>query len=99
MSFDKNFGPDWTGFSLDGQTNKTIYGNTTIPLPDDGLHTIQLFANNSKGLIYQSDVRYFIVDIKPSEPSEPIIHSYNLWILVGIISITSIIIISNRTKK
>ena len=58
----KNFTSlDWKGYSLDRQSNKTILGNTTIPMPEDGLHTIQVFGNDSLGAIHESDVRYFTV--------------------------------------
>jgi len=62
LSFENNTNLDWIGYSLDGQTNKTILGNTTIPMLADGLHTIQLYCNNSLGTMYQSSVRYFSVD-------------------------------------
>ena len=62
LSFENTTTLDWMGYSLDGQANRTILGNTTIQMPDDGLHTIQVFGNNSLGTIYQSDVRHFSVD-------------------------------------
>ncbi|MFW9877373.1 MAG: OmpL47-type beta-barrel domain-containing protein, partial [Candidatus Thorarchaeota archaeon] len=51
------------GYSLDEKANHTILGNTTIPIPDDGVHSIQVFGNNSIGAIYQSVLRYFSIDI------------------------------------
>jgi hypothetical protein len=62
LSFENTTALDWMGYSLDGQVNKTILGNTTIQMPDDGLHTIQVFGNNLTGTIYQSDVRHFSVN-------------------------------------
>jgi hypothetical protein len=60
LSFDLGFTHDWLGYSLDGQSNKTILGDSSIPYPDqDGLHTIQVFGNDSIGNMYESDVRYF----------------------------------------
>jgi len=58
---------DWQGYSLDGQTNRTILGNTTIPMPTDGLHTIQVFGNDSVGTMYESDMRYFTINTAPPE--------------------------------
>jgi hypothetical protein len=63
LSFDNHTILDWIGYSLDGQSNKTILGNTTIIMPNDGSHTIQVFGNDSLGTIYSSDIRYFSVDI------------------------------------
>ncbi len=62
LSFEKATNLDWIGYSLDGTINKTIIGNTTIPLPEDGNHNIQVFGNDSLGTIYSSDLQYFSVD-------------------------------------
>jgi len=67
LSYDVNTDFNWTGYSLDGQTNITILGNTTIPMPADGLHRIQVFGNDSIGTIYESDVRYFTIATSPPE--------------------------------
>ncbi|MFW9819841.1 MAG: hypothetical protein ACFFE5_09545, partial [Candidatus Thorarchaeota archaeon] len=41
---------------------KTILGNTTFPFPnEDGLHTIQVFGNDSLGTMYESDLKSFSV--------------------------------------
>ncbi|MFX1392355.1 MAG: hypothetical protein ACFFAH_02170, partial [Promethearchaeota archaeon] len=64
LSFDLEITPDWLGYSLDGQANKTILGNTTIPMPVDGPHTIQVFGNETgTGTMYKSDIRNFVVSI------------------------------------
>ncbi|TFG03266.1 MAG: hypothetical protein EU542_02820 [Promethearchaeota archaeon] len=53
---------DWQGYSLDGQSNKTIHGNYTIPFPSNGHHSIKVYGNNSMGTMYESDVRYFTIN-------------------------------------
>ncbi|MFX1306441.1 MAG: hypothetical protein ACFFDG_06435 [Promethearchaeota archaeon] len=65
LSFDLVFSPDWLGYSLDGQANRTILGSTTIPFLSEGLHTIQLYGNDSIGTIYKSEIRYFSIDSPP----------------------------------
>ena len=62
LSFDKNYPFNWIGYSLDGLASKAIQGNVTIPFPEDGSHTIQVFGKDSLGNIYQSGLRYFSVD-------------------------------------
>ncbi|NVM54458.1 MAG: hypothetical protein HWN66_12210, partial [Candidatus Helarchaeota archaeon] len=52
---------DWIGYSLDGQNNLTIPGNTTIPMPDEGSHAIQVYANNSIGTKFATAIIYFTV--------------------------------------
>lgn len=62
LNYDNNTNLNWQGYSLDKEANKTIFGNTTIPMPSEGSHQIQLFGNNTMGTIYESAVRYFTVD-------------------------------------
>ena len=62
INYETNLDPVWMGYSLDGQINKTISGDTTIPFLNDGLHTIQVNGNNSLGTMYQSEVQYFLID-------------------------------------
>ena len=71
LSFDNSTNLDWIGYSLDNQMNRTILGDTTLVSPNNGLHKIQLFANNTSGIMYESDSRYFTVSI--SEPTVSVI--------------------------
>ncbi|MFX1276125.1 MAG: hypothetical protein ACFFBP_06225 [Promethearchaeota archaeon] len=61
LGFENSTVLDWMGYSLDGTANISIQGNTTIPMPDDGHHTIQVSGNSTGGIYYQSDVRHFTV--------------------------------------
>lgn len=69
LSFNSKFTLDWSGYSLDGLSNRTILGNTTLNVPM-GKHQIQVFGNDTFGTMYQSDKRFFIISInnenKPS---------------------------------
>jgi len=65
LSFNRGFTPDWLGYSLDGLANKTIMGNTTLPLPTNGTHNIQVFGNDSLGTMHASNLRYFTLDLPP----------------------------------
>jgi len=67
LSFENSTIHDLTRYSLDGSANKTIRGNHTIQMPDDGLHSIQVFANDSMGANHQSGVRYFTVKTGPPQ--------------------------------
>lgn len=71
LSFESDENLDWIGFSLDIQNNKTILGNTTIPLPSNGTHTIQIYGNDSIGVNYQSDIRYFTIYYTPINIIKP----------------------------
>jgi len=76
LSYENNTNLVWKGYSLDGQANKTILGNTTILFLSEGIHTIQMFGNNTFGSIFQSDIRYFttlyypVMTINSPNPNE-----------------------------
>lgn len=52
---------DWIGYSLDGQANVTITGNTTLTGLSNGVHSLRVWANDTCGNI-GSDHTYFTVD-------------------------------------
>jgi hypothetical protein len=57
------YGPtSWMGYSLDGQTNVTVSGNTTLVDLSEGTHTITVYANDTAGNRGSSDTVYFTVD-------------------------------------
>ena len=62
LSYENTTSLDWKCYSLDGNANKTILNNTTIPMLSNGLHSIQIFGNNSLGSMYESNLRYFTVE-------------------------------------
>ncbi len=64
IGYDNTTNLDWQGYSIDEQSNKTIMGNTTIPMPADGGHNIQVFGNDTMGAMYESE-RYFTVNTAP----------------------------------
>jgi parallel beta-helix repeat protein len=51
----------WIGYSLNGQPNATITGNTTLPLLLDGWHYVIVYANDTFGNMGMNIV-YFAVD-------------------------------------
>ena len=58
LTYYNNTTLNWQGYSLDGASNKTILGNTTIPIPTNGKHHIQVFGNDSIGENLKSIVLY-----------------------------------------
>ena len=82
LSFKTNATLFWGSYSLDGQTNITISGNTTIPMLEDGPHTIQVFGKNLFGDLIQSEIRHFTIDTKNPEI---VIHSPNQYDIFGVI--------------
>jgi hypothetical protein len=64
LTFTVSKPPQWVGYSLDGGANVTIAGNTTIS-PNEGLHYLIIYANDTSGKIGVSDIIYFTVDVTP----------------------------------
>jgi parallel beta-helix repeat protein len=56
----------WLAYSLDGQTNVTVTGNTTLPGVSNGTHTLVLYALNSFGDESASRIVYFTVSVAGS---------------------------------
>ncbi len=80
FSVDKPF--DWIGYSLDGQSNVTINGNTTIPNIAYGSHSISVYANSTFGIIGISKT----IDFNVAKP-EPFSSEFVIAVLVIIIII------------
>ena len=55
----------WIGYSLNGQPNATITGNTTLPALSDGRHRVVVYANDTFGNMGASDIMHFTVDTTP----------------------------------
>jgi len=77
----------WIGYSLNGQTNVTITGNTTLS-PLDGNYYIVVYANDTTGLMGFSDKLYFTVDVtppavsftySPEKPEPRLVFGSNRW--------------------
>ena len=58
----------WVGYSLDGQMNATISGNTTIVGLSDGTHTIKVYANDTAGNTGASEIIYFSIETQAEPP-------------------------------
>jgi hypothetical protein len=96
LSYENTISLDWQGYSLDGQTNKTILGNKTISIPINGPHRIQVFGNDSLGTNYQSDLKHFHVGFLPIFP---VIPGYDLYLIIGALSVISALLIRKRLKS
>jgi hypothetical protein len=57
----------WMGYSLDGQTNVTIDGNTTRSGLSDSVHSVLVYVNDTSGNMGSSDIVYFSVDTASPE--------------------------------
>ncbi|MBD3216421.1 MAG: hypothetical protein GF311_27660, partial [Candidatus Lokiarchaeota archaeon] len=63
LSYEKYSMIEEVAYSIDGSLLKSITGNATIVFPKNGLHSIQLFGNDSFNTQYSSDVIYFTTNL------------------------------------
>ena len=59
----------WIKYSLDGQTNATITGSTTLSELAEGVHTITVYAQDTDGLTGTSETIYFTIS-QGAEPAQ-----------------------------
>jgi hypothetical protein len=75
---------NWTAYSLDGEDNVTITGNTTIADLPNGLHNVTVYANDTLGNMGVSEIINFTIAIPQPFPVVPI----------AVASIASVVIVS-----
>jgi len=63
LVFTLNKQVNWTGYSLDGQGNATLAGNTTISGLSNGLHNITVYAKDEFGNVGASETVSFTVEV------------------------------------
>ena len=61
----------WIAYSLDGQANVTITGNTTLSSLSDGSHNIMVYANDMAGNVGSSYIVYFTIQSVPTDTTPP----------------------------
>ncbi|MBY8990896.1 MAG: hypothetical protein KGD58_09090 [Candidatus Lokiarchaeota archaeon] len=65
VDIEKNFVHDWIQYSYDENPNVNILGDFLIPLPSEGLHSLQLFSQDWSGEQIESDIVFFSKDTAP----------------------------------
>ena len=65
LTFTVDEAASWMGYSLDGQANVTITGNTTLTSLADSSHSVVVYANDTAGNMGASSTVYFTVDTIP----------------------------------
>jgi len=61
LNFTVNEPTSWIGYSLDGQANVTVTGNTTLSGLSDGSHSLIVYANDTAGNTGASEIVYFTI--------------------------------------
>jgi hypothetical protein len=59
----------WMGYCLDGETNVTVAGNTTLAGLSDGSHSITVYVKDKAGNVGKSEKVFFTVDTQEPFPT------------------------------
>jgi len=96
FAIDKPF--DWIFYSLDGQNNVTINGNTTISNIAYGSHSITVYANSTFGVIGVSKTIDFSV-VKPEPFNSMVVILLSVAVIAIVIGLTVAILYYRRHQK
>ena len=69
LIFTVNKSANWTGYSLNGENNVTIAGNTTLNELPNGAHNITMYTTDHFGNTASSETVYFNVDVPEPFPT------------------------------
>jgi len=82
LTFTVNEATSWIGYSLDGQANVTITGNTTLTGLADGAHSLIVYGRDTTGNTGASGVIYFTIKTEEAAPFPTLIVAAILIIVV-----------------
>jgi parallel beta-helix repeat protein len=95
LSFAVNEPTSWIGYSLDGQQNTTITGNTTLVALADGQHTLVICAQDITGNTGVSGTVYFSVEVPQPE-------QFPWWLIITVVAVIGVmaaVLILYRAKS
>jgi len=72
LIFTVNKPVNWTGYSLNGENNVTITGNTTLSELPNGAHNLTVYATDHFGSTGASDTVHFNVNVPEPFPIAPV---------------------------
>ena len=96
LSFSLNKSVNWISYSLDGQQNVTITGNTTLTNMTNGEHTIVIYANDTFGDIGYSQTIDFNVALA-ALPFVLIVSVYGT--IIALATVTGLLVYFKKHKR
>lgn len=87
---------NWTGYSLNGQDNVTITGNTTLTGLSSGLHNVTVYAKDTFENMGASETIYFSVEV--SEPFPTALVTAASGAAVAVIGIGLLVYFKRRNR-
>jgi N-acetylneuraminic acid mutarotase len=82
LTFTVNEPTSWIGYSLNGQANVTIAGNTTLTELSNVSHSLKVYANDTAGNMGSSEAVYFTISHE-TQPSEPF---PTTWLIAAVVT-------------
>jgi hypothetical protein len=82
LNFDEEI--SWIGYSIDGQMNIAITGNTTISALSNGARSLIVYANDTAGKTGSSELIFFTIETRRKE-------TFPIWVLAVIVTIAVIV--------
>lgn len=76
--------PSWMSYSLNGQDNVTITGNTTLTDLPEGEHDVTVYATDLAGNNGTAETRYFNIDVPEPFPTAPVVAGVTSAVVVCI---------------
>jgi parallel beta-helix repeat protein len=86
----------WIAYSLDGQANVTITGNTTLSGSSNGSHSLIVYANDTAGNIGASETIYFSIAQQEPFPTTWIVAA---TAIIAIAAVAAVLIYFRKIKK
>jgi N-acetylneuraminic acid mutarotase len=90
----------WLSYSLDGQENVTVSGNTTITGLSNGLHNVTVYAKDEFGNTGLSETALFTISVapKPQQP-EPFLTTLVISIIASVAFVSLCLLVYFKKRK
>jgi hypothetical protein len=69
LNFTTDEATSWMSYCLDGETNVTVAGNTTLTGLSDGSHSIAVYVKDKAGNVGKSEKVFFTIDAQEAFPT------------------------------
>ena len=110
LVFKTNEQLSWMGYSLDGQANLTINGNSTLTNLAEGNHSLIVYANDTFGNMGKSDMVFFNVSLPAPTPSPTLtplasatpsasVPEFPAWIALPLIAMATLVTALALTRR
>jgi hypothetical protein len=86
----------WVSYSLDGEQNVSLIGNSTIENMTNGFHSVIVYANDTFGNIGASQTINFTVAVPEPLPVVPVVVA---TIIAFVVAIAGLLVYFKKNKR